>query len=196
VLLYPENWLEPELRDDKSPLFVAFERAILQDEIKRENVEAALVDYVQGLDEIARLDVRATCFEPDVARGRDGRRLGDSGTGGTYHVFARTFGAPQTFYHRRLEAGLWSAWEKIEADIDGEHLVPVLFHDRLHLFWATFREVSKKPPKQSREAKGPILELGKDWEIHLAYAVYDRGRWSRKRVSDGGILDRVSCRSS
>ena len=189
ILLYPENWIEPELRDDKSPLFLAFERAIMQDEIKRENVEAALIDYVQGLDEIARLDVRATCFEREVARARDGRRIGETNGAGIHHVFARTFGAPEVWYHRRLEAGLWSAWEKIEADIDGDHLVPVMFHDRLHLFWATFREVSKKPPKQKREEKGPMVELGKDWEIQLAYAVYDRGRWSRKRASNGGILD-------
>ncbi len=193
VFLYPENWLEPELRDDKSPLFTAFERAILQDEIKKENVESAFIDYLQGLDEIARLDVRATCFEPDVAR-RSGPRRANAGSdwaSGIQHVFGRTFGAPQAWYHRKLDAGLWSSWEKIEADIEGEHLLPVLFHGRMHLVWAIFREVSKKPPRQKRDSKGPMLELGKDWEIQLAYSVYDRGRWSRKRASSAGILDRM-----
>jgi hypothetical protein len=41
VFLYPENWIEPELRDDKSPLFQVLERTILEQEIKNENVEAA-----------------------------------------------------------------------------------------------------------------------------------------------------------
>ena len=63
VFLYPENWIEPELRDDKSPLFQALESTILQQEIKNDNVEAAFADYLEGLDEIARLDVRGVWFE-------------------------------------------------------------------------------------------------------------------------------------
>ena len=38
-------------------------RAILQQEIKNDNVEAAFADYLEGLDEIARLDVRGVWFE-------------------------------------------------------------------------------------------------------------------------------------
>ena len=193
IFLYPENWIEPELRDDKSPLFLAFERALLQDEIKKENVEAAFTDYLQGLDEIARLDVRAVCFEPDTGRLRTTRRRNADApwTGGVHHVFARTFGGPHVWYYRRFEAGLWTPWEKVEADIDGEHLVPVIFHGRLHLFWAVFREVGKKPPTRKRSSKAPELELGKDWEIHLACSVLTRSGWGRKRASDGGIVDRV-----
>ena len=109
---------------------------------------------------------------------------------GTYHVFARTFNAPYVWYYRRLERGrTWTAWEKIEADIEGEHLVPVVFNRRMHLFWTMFREVSKTLPELKRETKGPPPSLGKDWEIQLAYSVYDRGRWSRKRMSTGGVID-------
>ena len=63
VFLYPENCIEPELRDDKSPLFQNLESAILQQEIKNDNVEAAFADYLEGLDEISRLDVRGVWFE-------------------------------------------------------------------------------------------------------------------------------------
>ena len=196
VFLYPENWIEPDLRDDKSPLFANLERAILQDEIKDQNVEAAFIDYLQGLDEIARLDVRAVFFEEGTARNK--RKSANPSTngpwdGGTYHVFGRTYGPPHAWYHRRLANGEWSPWEKIEADVDGEHLLPVVFQGRLHLFWTMFRETSKQPKDNKRpKDDDPIVELGKDWDIHLAYSVYDRGRWSRKRVSDGGIKDEVS----
>jgi hypothetical protein len=212
IFLYPENWIEPELRDDKSPLFEQLERAILQQEISKDNVESAFAGYLEGLDEISRLDVRGVFFEPRPSAGWiAGRiaRLEPTGVRvpaptvprappmpwdhGTYHVFARTFNAPHVWYYRRLENGrAWSPWEKIDADIEGDHLVPVIFQRRLHLFWTVFREANKAPPPlespRGTQNKAPS-KLGKDWEISLAYAVYDRGRWSRKRMSTGGVRD-------
>ena len=41
VFLYPENWIEPELRDDKSPFFEDLENELLQDEVREDTVEAA-----------------------------------------------------------------------------------------------------------------------------------------------------------
>ncbi|HEY3499236.1 MAG TPA: neuraminidase-like domain-containing protein, partial [Polyangiaceae bacterium] len=206
IFLYPENWIEPELRDDKTPLFEQLERSVLQQEIKRENVENAFADYLQGLDEIARLDVRAVWFErrkgaaleprsPAVVRlaraAPAAEPLRSEWEHGTYHVFARTFNAPYVWYYRRLERGrAWTPWEKVDADIESEHLLPVMFHGRLHLFWTVFREVNQPTPKLDRgENKGPPPEIGKDWEIQLAYSVFDRGRWSRKRLSDRGARD-------
>jgi len=204
IFLYPENWIEPELRDDKSPLFQDFERSILQQEIKKENVESTFADYLEGLNEIARLDVRAVWFEGRQRASRGARwrpralkqvrpPRPEKWENGTYHVFARTFNAPHVWYYRRLENGrAWTPWEKIDADIEGEHLVPVLFHHRLHLFWTVFREVTKPAPSLKRESKGVPPKAGKDWEIHLAYSVYDRSRWSRKRLSTSGVLDSLS----
>ena len=200
VFLYPENWIEPELRDDKSPLFLQLESSILQQEIKNDNVEATFADYLEGLDEIARLDVRGVWFEDRqthrmVARPAP-RALHvppaprSEWDHGTYHIFARTFNAPHLWYYRRLENGRhWTPWEKIEADIEGEHLLPVVFNRRMHLFWTMFREKPKDPPPMKQGGKGPPPSLGKDWEIELAYSVYDRGKWSRKRMSSGGVVD-------
>jgi hypothetical protein len=202
IFLYPENWIEPELREDKSPLFLQLERSILQQEIKNENVEAAFADYLEGLDEIARLDIRAVWFErrdpvPTFER-KKRASLGipepppQSWDEGTYHVFGRTFNAPHVWYYRRLDGGRsWLPWEKIDADIEGEHLVPVIYQRRLHLFWTVFREVSKPPPPPSTKREKPPGKVAKDWEIQLAYSVFDRGRWSRKRLSADGALDRL-----
>src|SRR5262249_53338823 len=84
----------------------------------------------------------------------------------------------------------WTPWEKIDADIEGEHLVPVIFQRRLHLFWTAFREANKEmpalgAPKESE--KKPPAKLGKDWEVSIAYTVYDRGRASRKPMATGGV---------
>ena len=184
----------------QKPLFQALESAILQQEIKNDNVEAAFTDYIEGLDEISRLDVRGVWFEerpshrmvvrqaPSILRMPPPPR--SEWDHGTYHIFARTFNAPHIWYYRRLENGrTWMPWEKIDADIEGDHLVPIVFNRRMHLFWTMFREVNKKLPPLDRKNEGPPPELGKDWEIQLAYSVYERGRWSRKRMSTGSVVD-------
>ena len=35
VFLYPENWIEPELRDDKTPFFEALENELMRSSIDR-----------------------------------------------------------------------------------------------------------------------------------------------------------------
>ncbi|MEX1368720.1 MAG: neuraminidase-like domain-containing protein, partial [Nannocystaceae bacterium] len=40
VFFYPENWIEPELRDDKTPLFEQLEQHLQQGELTDEHVEA------------------------------------------------------------------------------------------------------------------------------------------------------------
>ena len=43
VFLYPENWIEPELRDDKSPFFKDLENELLQNEVTLETAEDAFL---------------------------------------------------------------------------------------------------------------------------------------------------------
>jgi hypothetical protein len=42
VFLWPENWIEPELKKDRSPFFKDLENELLQNEINNQNVETAL----------------------------------------------------------------------------------------------------------------------------------------------------------
>src|SRR5205814_3543967 len=57
VFLYPENWIEPELRDNKSPFFKDLENELLQNEITKDSVEEAFAHYLEKLDEVARLEI-------------------------------------------------------------------------------------------------------------------------------------------
>ena len=52
VFLYPENWIEAELRDDKSSLFQELENELLQNEVNEFTTEDALIRYLEKLGKI------------------------------------------------------------------------------------------------------------------------------------------------
>ncbi|MGH9751588.1 MAG: neuraminidase-like domain-containing protein, partial [Blastocatellia bacterium] len=56
VFLYPENWLEPELRDDQSPFFKEAMSELLQSDITEERAAIALLNYLAKLEEVAKLE--------------------------------------------------------------------------------------------------------------------------------------------
>jgi len=47
VFLYPENWIEPELRDDKSEFFEELEDEIMQVEVNNDNMEKVYYNYLK-----------------------------------------------------------------------------------------------------------------------------------------------------
>jgi hypothetical protein len=61
LFLYPENWIEPDLRVGKSPFFETLENELLQGEINSDNVERTLQSYLVQLHEVSILTfVRCT----------------------------------------------------------------------------------------------------------------------------------------
>ena len=145
VFLYPENWIEPELRDDKSPFFKDLENELLQNEITAKNVEKGFLNYLEKLDAVARLEICGMYHEVEKeAPGGIGKNAID-----TLHVFGRTRGIPHIYYYRRRIATggktmYWTPWERVDLDIEGDHLIPVVWNRRLYLFWPIFTEKAKK----------------------------------------------------
>jgi len=169
VFLYPENWLRAELRRDKTPFFKELEQQLNQEELTDSTAEAALSDYVRRLDSVSRLRVVGTFHEAESGRS-------------VLHIFARTDGTPHEYFYRtRLNASQWTAWEKVDLDIEGDHLIPVVAHRRLYLFWPIFENKAAETAVPSREENGSKPELYA--EIRLAWATYENGRWLPKKVS-------------
>jgi hypothetical protein len=48
IFLYPENWIEPDLRDDSSPFFTELQTQLVQNELDNDNVEDALITYLES----------------------------------------------------------------------------------------------------------------------------------------------------
>lgn len=124
VFVYPENWIEAGLRDNKTALFKELESALLQDEINADTAERALLAYARGVHTVANLEMHAL--------------LEDEETGATY-VFGRTRDLPHHYYMCvRQSSGLWGGWDRIDLDIQGDHLKPLIYGRKLFLAWATF----------------------------------------------------------
>lgn len=133
IFLYPENWILPELRDDKSPFFKDLENELLQNEMTEATAENALVGYLGKLDEVANLDVRALYHQKEE---------GDLPID-ILHVVARTHSTPHIYHYRQLVDGAyWTAWEQVNVDIQGDHLLAVAWNRRFYLMWPLFNEVT------------------------------------------------------
>src|SRR5262249_53143005 len=114
VFLYPENWIVPGLRDDKSQFYKDLEGELLQKDINPENVREALKAYLYKVDEVANMEVIGLYIEmmTDANGIETTRPL-------KLHVFARTRHASCSFFYRYFHAkeGNWYAWEKIQVSI-------------------------------------------------------------------------------
>ena len=192
VFLYPENWLEPEWRNDRSEFFKDLESFLVQNDITDKNAEQAFRNYLTSLNRVANLEVCGIHRENYDDGGAK------NGTLKYLHVFARTHNAPYKFFYRTWnEYRKWSAWETVPVDIrcieegddSGVHVLPVVWKKRLILFWPEFIEKQKPPSKGNKtiekaaEDNISSMEPQKYWEIRLAWSEYGEGRWSPKQVS-------------
>lgn len=128
IFLFPENWLEPEWRDDKTHLYQELESSLLQGDVTNQLAEDALYVYLKKLEQLARLEI-VTMYAEENPPGPP-----------TMHVIGRTYLSPHQYFYRRYAHQMWTPWEPVTAEIDGDHLVAVMWRERLHLFWLTFME--------------------------------------------------------
>ena len=180
VFLYPENWIEPELRLDKSQFFEDLENELLQSEIDRDTAETAFLNYLSKLDDVAQLEVAGTWHDDEL---------------NTLHVFGRTKGTSHTYYYRTFEDDRrWTPWEEVELDITGDYLVPLMRNGRLYLVWPEFIEEPadldtievpevlriEDPTNASPEVD---VEPVKRMKGFLAISEHRNQKWTTKKVS-------------
>ena len=178
VFLYPENWIEPELRDDKSQLFERIENELLQNEVTSAGSTEAYRRYIEGLDEVARLEIQGVHRELNWTWDPAGPYWGWYRE--NLHVFARTRSEPRLHYYRwQIDEARWTPWERVDLDIEGRHLVPCVLDRRLYLFWPIFSEGNSIPP----DANQPNQQPQKSWEVRLAWSERKNGRWTPKKAS-------------
>jgi hypothetical protein len=185
VFLYPENWTAPELRPDRSDLFKQMEKQLLQAEMTDEQVKKAFTAYLEQLTEIAHLEVAAYYHE-------------DRGDESILHVIGRTEGTPHIYYYRTYDYREWTPWEKVEADITGNHLIPFVVNGQLHLYWPEFMVVpapgennTTAAPKEDENGNMEVASTLKQTELRLSFSRYQSGKWTPKQTSEDVLFSAV-----
>lgn len=181
IFLYPENWMEPELRDDKSPFFEQLESDLNQGELTNDYAELAFTRYLHKLHEVARLDIITTYYEfnPDEP---------------TMHIVGRTRSQPYKYFYRQwLDERRWTPWEHIDLDIDSDLMVLFKRAGRIHLGWLTATQEENKPTLPSKVTAtqgGPsstsysvdgATEPNVRWKLQLTTSQRIKEGWQSKR---------------
>lgn len=175
VFLYPENWLDPSLRRDKTFLFRSLEESLQQSQLSDADLSKAIGSYLTGLDRISRLDVRALTV--------------DTPEGGeeTLHLVARTMSLPHEYFYRRRIGGLrWTSWEPLDVQIAGTAHTLIVLNGVLHLFWTEISgdsddtQSSMVAAERATTTQQPA-EPGVS--VRVGYTRRENGGWTPPRVS-------------
>ncbi len=193
VFLWPENYIEPELRDDKTPLFRALEDALLQQDINEQNVLDACGDYLAGFEGVASLKIAGAYHEFNFIAQTD-----------VLHVFGATSDDPPTYYywtihnlyhsvhnpHRHVS---YSARTKIDVSVPTRRVSPVVYLGRLFVFWT---EVQTSPVNKVSNGESRFSGYKHVVRIRFTSLRLD-GRWTppqdvaideRHPFQKGGVL--------
>lgn len=180
VFLFPENWLFPELRDDKSSSFKQLESALGQGEL---NQELAVQSFGQFLDDVAQMgQMEVLGMYEDISRNSAGDIEGVGQTDNsilpnrrTLYVVGRTPNPPYAYFWRRcVDFGShhmeWSPWQRIELDIQDDHVMPFVLRGSLYVAWPLIRNVKESAEDES-------------WEVKLAWSRHDGKGWKKSSIS-------------
>lgn len=183
VFLWPETFLAPDTRDDKTPLFDDLEAQLQQKQIDEQAVLDVYADYLRGFEEMTRLRIAGTYH--DLAKNNN------TLTGDTLHLFGATADEPPIYYHRQAENSIrsvreqgcgmvWSPWRKIDLNIPVRQIAALVFNNRLHVFWL---EVSTT--HNNAVSNGASNFIGYTHKLALKFsALRLDGRWTApQRIS-------------
>lgn len=130
IFLYPENYLDPNLRDDKTPIYEGLESDIQQRDLTLLAVEQTYRRYLKDFSIVAKLAMAGSFHDSDS---------------NTYYYFGRTNNKPYKCFYRTFERSIkrWSHWNEIEVKIEADYLAGIIAYGRLFIFWKGYKKYNK-----------------------------------------------------
>lgn len=178
----PENLLDQSIRDDRTQFFTELETELQQTDIDSNSAETALHNYLEKLDAVSRMEIVSYYHQQEYDKA--GNPSID-----VIHIFARTKSIPHKyFYCQRVDGSYWTSWEKLDIDLQGDHLIPVMWNRRLYLFWALFTAKQAQQVITMPAANQPLVSGATFWEIKLAWTERKHGKWQPKTISDAYLI--------
>ncbi len=203
VFLYPENYIDPSMRDTKTPLFKELEDELLQQNITLNTAENAYKKYMSQFVELARLRYAGAYYQevksnnvPQFNANVDSN-VGNSTTlsigfktgalGGMddlgidkdntkFYLVARTHLDPYQYYYRTFHhyKKAWGHWQIIDLPIEAAEVSTIVHNGNLMLFWT---EVQHKEVSSLTDAS--FTSESVDFKVTTKYSILDvNGKWS------------------
>ena len=195
VFLYPENYIDPTRRSDKTNLFRELEEELLQENISLESAQAAYEKYLAQFYDHTRLRYAGAYYHADTGdspfykipttprlkTGFEGYilltdtyhfTLSDKGT---YYLFARTNVDPYQYYYRTYDhtAREWGNWESIDIAIEADEVSALVYRGRLYIFWT---QVQRK--ELTQVTGGDAASNGHNFKLYAKYSyLQEDGQW-------------------
>ncbi|RLD33654.1 MAG: hypothetical protein DRI73_05135, partial [Bacteroidetes bacterium] len=191
VFLYPENYIDPTFRDNKTHLFKELEEELLQEKITKESAEEAYKKYITQFSELTKLRFSGAYYE-STFDDFNYWNFGNTSFKGfflltgvffsfesedsKYYLFARTNTDPYQYYYRTYNHYklIWGNWIKMEVAIEAKEISALVFRGKLYIFWTEVqtKEINKLSGGES-SFNGTIFK---------AYTKYcflkEDGKWS------------------
>ncbi|NSX11327.1 insecticidal toxin complex protein TcaB2 [Pseudomonas lini] len=170
IALYPENFINPFVRQRKTSLFKTLENNLNQTRLSTDSVQSALRDYLQTFEQTCNLDV-ISCYMDGTSPAR-----------ADYYFVGRQRVTPYQYFWRRAQVELsptcvainpaaWDEWQPVDipAGMKVLDIRPVFWSGRLCLVWAEWRD------KVAGQQEGEFLPHKLD--INLAFMTQN-GQWA------------------
>ena len=185
VFLYPENWIDGDLRADKTPFFVELEDRLAEIGDDRDAMDEALGEYLKKVCDTSEMDIVGAC-----------KQDGGSSAGVLYtlHIVGRTRGEPHTYYYRKYEAtalygGSYSPWEEVPLEIEGSSIQPAILGGHPYITW--LQVVPGQRQKKTGESGGKQATVSVEYyaEIRLKWASFTGAKWTGVKVGKQAVYD-------
>jgi len=191
LALYPQNYIEPELRYVTSPQFDELLQAVSGNDLSEASAESAVNSYMAGLASVCALSVCSLYTE----RSYDGINP----TNATYHILARADWEQGRFFYRKLEADFktiayplvpdqylkaldWTYWQEVEIPTTYQIFSDVavcVFRNRYFFFWLEIEERKTQSPDGEKVV----------WRLHPRYMRCDANLLSGQMYTPGVFLE-------
>jgi hypothetical protein len=133
VFLYPENYMLPDLRDDRSHIFKIAEENLIQGKLNDDSIDQLFKRYITEFVQIGNLEIVHILFEPNKS----------FSVRGTYLLFGRTKQEPFRYFMREFNGKkAWQPWQPINLDIGSRTISAVRKQGKLYLCWTKIKSNS------------------------------------------------------
>lgn len=185
VFLYPENWIDGDLREDKTPFFKELEDRLAEIGNDQEAMTEALGEYLKKVADTSEIDIVGACKQDGGVH---------AGTLYTLHIIGCTRGEPHTYYYRTYEAtalygGSWTPWEEVPVEIDGAAIQPAILGGHLYILWLQVVQGQRQKKTGDGESQQAVISVEYYAEIRLKWASYTGTKWTGVKVGKEAVYD-------